>query len=99
MKLVDIAEATFKASTNKVDGLAKVMSLYTDRMMQEIVKNRFTEDRDVYNTFDKYLTSYKAFADKVKIQPDGLYTALKQLNPLLIESYDRYKETLTSKPN
>jgi len=102
MKLVDIAEAKFKASENKVNALAEIMSLYTDRMMQEVVKNQYTEDKDVYNVFNKYLTSYKAFADKVKINPDGLYTALKTFKPLLMKSYETYKalkETQSEKVN
>jgi len=91
MKLVDVATAKFNATEDKKKALAEIMVLYTDRVLQEVVKNQYTEDKDVYNVFNKYLTSYKAFADKVHINPDGLYTALKTFKPLLMKSYDTYK--------
>jgi len=88
-----IASKTEKDNINdvKVKALAKIMTMFTNELTSETVKRQLMKGSEIVPIIENQIQKYKAFADKVKVNPMGFYVALKAVNPGLIDAYDKYK--------
>lgn len=95
---VEIYENILKSKTDsdnelevKNKALAKIMTMFTDELVGEIVKLKIMEGAKMLSIIENQFNKYKAFAYKVHINPMGFYEALKQVNPTLVEGYEKLK--------